>query len=305
VLRLSQASVKKHFDAYADVPWDDPGHRIDPHDPRWERTASDPLGSTAWYRSLPARERARLGLATVAFQMKMGIAFESVLQRGLLELAGTLPNGSAEFRYAYHEVIEEGQHSLMFQEFVNRSGFDAPGMDGVLAWLARRVPALGRSFPELFFVHVLGGEAPIDHVQRTELRRGAALHPLHRRIMQIHVTEEARHVCFAERYLEEHVPSVSALRMLRLRALTPFVLEETAALMLRPPVAFRRKLGIPRAVAAEAYTGAAYRALVADGLAPVRDLCVKLGVVTPAWVPLWRALGIWRADEAPKALSSG
>src|SRR3989454_8600620 len=34
---------------------------------------------------------------------------------------------SPEFRYVYHEVIEEAQHSLMFQEFVNRSGFDIPG----------------------------------------------------------------------------------------------------------------------------------------------------------------------------------
>jgi len=28
--------------------------------------------------------------------------------------------------------------------------------------------------------------------------------------MKIHVTEEARHVCFAERYLEEHVPRLGA-----------------------------------------------------------------------------------------------
>jgi hypothetical protein len=28
--RLSQQSVVKHFDAYADVPWDDPQYRIEP-----------------------------------------------------------------------------------------------------------------------------------------------------------------------------------------------------------------------------------------------------------------------------------
>jgi len=302
VERLSRASVKKHFDAYADVAWDDPDFRIDPADPRWEREPTDPLGSTSWYQALPAKERARIGLAVVAFQMKMGIAFESVLQRGLLELAGTLPNGSPEFRYAYHEVIEEGQHSLMFQEFVNRSGFDAPGMDGVMAWTARRVPKLGRTFPELFFLHVLGGEAPIDHVQRAELRRGDAVHPLQRRLMQIHVTEEARHVCFADRYLEEHVPHLSALRLLRLRTLAPFVLRETAALMLRPPERFCRLLGIPRSVAAEAFGGARYQRLTAEGLRPVRDLCIRAGIVTPGWVPLWRALGIWQTPAEEPAL---
>ena len=60
--------------------------------------------------------------------MKTGLVFENILQRGLLEFAMTLPNDSTEFRYAYHEVIEEAQHTLMFQEFVNRSGLDADGL---------------------------------------------------------------------------------------------------------------------------------------------------------------------------------
>ena len=39
--RLSHQSVVKHFDAYADVPWDDPEYRIDPDDPRWELSDDD------------------------------------------------------------------------------------------------------------------------------------------------------------------------------------------------------------------------------------------------------------------------
>jgi hypothetical protein len=294
VQRLSRASVNKHFDAYADVAWDDPVYRVDPHDARFQRASSDPLGATPWYQGLAESERARVGLAMTAFQMKMGITFESILQRGLLEFASTLPNGSAEFRYAYHEVIEEGQHSLMFQEFVNRSGFDPPGMSPFIAWQARRVPAFGRTFPELFFIHVLSGEAPIDHVQRTELGRGDALHPLLRRIMQIHVTEEARHVCFAEKYLEEHVPALGAARMLSLRIQTPFIVSETTNQMFRPPRRLLSQARIPRSVAKDAFSASsAYRRLVAEGTKPVRDLCVRLGIVTPALVPLWRALGIW------------
>ncbi|HVU00951.1 MAG TPA: diiron oxygenase [Polyangiaceae bacterium] len=302
--RLSRASVKKHFDAYRDVPWDEPASRIDPEDPRWTLSPEDPLGSTEYYRGLTEPERARLGLATTSFQMKMGIAFESVLQRGLLELAGTLPNGSPEYRYAYHEVIEEGQHSLMFQEFVNRSGFDAPGMSPYMAWAARRVPPLGRKFPELFFLHVLGGEAPIDHVQRLELRRGDSVHPLKRRIMQIHVTEEARHVCFAERYLERHVPELSAFSMLELRVVAPFVVQQTARLMLSPPPAFFARTGLPRSAAREAFGGPAYRKLLSDGTRPIRELCVRLGIVTPAFVPVWRALGVWAPEGTEYALPS-
>ena len=119
--RLSHQSVVKHFDAYADVDWDAAEHRIDPEDPIWELDADDVLGATAWYRDQPQPVRARLGLHLIAAKMKIGTQFENVLQRGLLEFAWTLANGVPEFRYAYHEVIEEGQHSLMFQEFVNRT----------------------------------------------------------------------------------------------------------------------------------------------------------------------------------------
>src|SRR5437879_6702876 len=100
----------------------------DREDPRWELTDDDPLGHTEWYKAQPQGVRARIGLHRIAASMKTGLQFESILKRGLLEYASKLPNGAPEFRYAYHEVIEEAQHSLMFHEFVNRSGVDVTGM---------------------------------------------------------------------------------------------------------------------------------------------------------------------------------
>src|ERR1700722_14877365 len=194
VARLSQQSVTKHFDAYADVPWDDEAYRIDPEDPRWELPADDPLGATEWYQRLDQPTRARLGLDTVASKMKIGLEFESVLKRGLLEFASTLPNGSPEFRYTYHEVIEEAQHSLMFQEFVNRGGFGGGGPRPLDRAASRWIVVLGRLFPELFFIFVLGGEDPIDHVQRRELRSNRTMPPLLERNIRIPVTEEAPHL---------------------------------------------------------------------------------------------------------------
>jgi hypothetical protein len=147
--RLSRQSVDKHFDAYADVPWDDPEYRIDQSDPRWARV-DEGLADTAWYQDLPADRQARLGLDLVASKMKIGLQFESVLKRGLLEFANTLPNQAPEFRYVYHEVIEEAQHSLMFQEFVNRSGLDAAGLGRLERFATRIIVGLGRRFPALF-----------------------------------------------------------------------------------------------------------------------------------------------------------
>ena len=131
--RLSHQSVVKHFDAYADVDWDAPAHRIDADDPCWELSADHPLGGTAWYHAQPARVRTRIGLHLVASQVKLGVEFERVLKQGLLDFASTLSDDAPEFRYVYHEVIEEAQHSLMFHELVQRTGLDVPGSAGSTA----------------------------------------------------------------------------------------------------------------------------------------------------------------------------
>ena len=300
VRRLSHQSVVKHFDAYADVAWDSPEFAIDPTDPRWELFSDSPLGGTDWYQALPQELRARIGLHGIVANMKAGLQFESILKRGLLEYAFKLPDGAPEFRYAYHEVIEEAQHSLMFQEFVNRSGLEAPGLTWDMKFGARRVIGMARRFPAMFFVFVLGGEDPIDHVQRTALRSGHNIHPLLERIMRIHVTEEARHLSFARQYLRHTVPTLSGLQRRAITVQAPMTLATMAGVMMRPSRQLVRTYDIPKATLAEAYRkdGPAGDA-VRESLRKVRDLLVDLELVTPTSKRLWKRLGIWEsAGEA-------
>ncbi len=292
VQRLSVQSVRKHYDAYEDIDWDAPEMQIRKDDPRFE-SPEDALSQTAWYAAQPAAVRAEIGLTGTVSAMKMGVVFESVLKRGLLEFAFTLPNRSPEFRYVYHEVIEEAQHSLMFQEFINRSGQDPRGLPPLLSFGSRLVVRLGRVFPPLFFFFVLGGEEPIDHAQKQALRSKRELHPLVKRVMQIHVTEEARHLCFARNYLERNVPKLGWFARLRLAVMVPFILADMARMMLQPSRATIRRFAIPRAVVREAYTNnPAHKHRVRASLAGVARLCIDLGLVTPASVLLWKALGL-------------
>lgn len=289
--RLNRQSVSRHFDAYADIDWNSPELALDPEDPRWELPADDPLGGTAWYQALPATTRARLGCELVASKMKIGLVFESVLKRGLLEFVSTLPNGAPEFRYAYHEIIEEAQHSLMFQEFVNRSGFDAAGLHPVYRFGSRRIVRLGRRFPQLFFLFVLGGEDPIDYVQRRELRSGRDLHPLLERIMRIHVTEEARHLSFARHYLKRTVPGLPRRQRVRLAVAAPFILGTMAQMMLKPSRQLVSRYRIPETVIAEAFTRSPrHRAETVASLDKVRKLCAELGLTRAPYRTLWRLL---------------
>ena len=289
--RLNHQSLTRHFNAYTDVDWDSPQMALDPEDPRFELAEDDPLGATTWYRELPAATRARLGCELIASKMKIGLIFESVLKRGLLEFTSTLPNQAPEFRYAYHEIIEEAQHSLMFQEFVNRSGFDAAGLRAPERFGSRIVVTFGRRFPQLFFMFVLGGEDPIDYVQRRDLRSSRDVHPLLERIMRIHVTEEARHLSFARHYLKRTVPALPARRRVRLAVAAPVILGAMAQLMLKPSSQLVARYQIPRAVIAEAYTrNPQHRADTAASLAKVRKLCAELGLTGRPYRSLWKLL---------------
>jgi hypothetical protein len=277
--RLNRMSVHKRFECYRDIAWDAPENHIDPIAPVWELPLDHALGGTAWYRALPQPERARLGLAVVATFMRIGVQFENILTRGLLAYALRQPNGSPLFRYLYHESIEESHHSLMFQEFLNRSGVDAEMLVGWKGIVGERIARLAVVFPELFFIFVLGGEDPIDHVQRTIIASGRELHPLLKRITQIHITEEARHLAFARAYLRERVPKLSWARRRALATLAPLVLDIMARSMLQPSRKLIRSFDIPDAVVREAYyDNPKHRQAVRESLSKVRALMTELEI---------------------------
>ncbi|MGH9283576.1 MAG: AurF N-oxygenase family protein [Acidimicrobiales bacterium] len=295
--RLNKLSVERHTHAY-DLDWDDPSFDVGPHGPPAELPVFDPLSSTEWYRSLPAGERRRLALYRYAACMKIGWHFENLLQQGLLRHAGRLPNGTPQFRYLHHEIVEESEHTLMFQEFVNRTGLPVRGMPRGLRWLAQhRVVPLASRFPALFFLFVLGGEDPVDHLQRRQLKEeGGRMHPLVERIMRIHVAEEARHLSFARHYLNERTPRMSRSRRAVLALMAPVVLGVMARLMLRPPGDLIREFDIGKDVLRAAFDTPEAKATLAESVAKTRRLWVELGLVGPFSRQLWKAAGIWGAS---------
>ncbi|MEV0593627.1 AurF N-oxygenase family protein [Nonomuraea cavernae] len=292
--RLSKASVDKHWEPYRDIPWDDPGFLIDRTDPRWELPDVDKLGGHPWYRRQPPETRALIGLWRVATAMKIGLQFENLLKRGLLNFAYRLPNGSPEFRYVYHETIEEGHHGMMFQEFVNRTKLPIRGMPGPLSAIAQVTPWIPLISTELFFVFVLGGEDPIDHVQRRVLKDERPHHPLEEIIMRIHIAEEARHISFARHYLRDRVPKMPAHRRFLLSLISPVVLGVMARIMLAPPGPMIKRFGIPLNVVTEVYVrNPAAKQEIRDSVSRTRELCVEVGLVNALSRRLWKLMGIW------------
>lgn len=291
--RLNKASVDKHWEAYADIPWDDPEFTVDKTDPRWVLPEFDRLGETAWYKAQPPEIQAQIGLWRVATAMKIGLQFENLLKRGLLNYAYRLPNGRPEFRYVYHETTEECHHGMMFQEFVNRTKMPIRGMPRALNLIAQAAPWIPLVSTEMFFVFVLGGEDPIDYVQRKSLKGGHIKHPLEETIMKIHIAEEARHISFARHYLKHRVPNMTPARRRILGVATPVVLGVMARIMLSPPGPMVRHFNIPKDVVRAAYKNPASQAEISNSVGKIRDLMAELGVIGPVNRRVWKAFGIW------------
>lgn len=293
IAKLSELSVKKYYDPYIDIDWNAPENKIDHGDPRFCLPETHALAKTQWYKNLSVSERSRFGLNWIAQQLKYGVGFEAILCRGLLEFCQTVPNNSEEFRYAMHEVIEEGRHSLMFQEFINRTKMPTTINKGFVAWIDDRIAHLGKTKSTLFFFTVLSGEIFGDCQNRTDLNRPKELlHPLYRQILKIHVMEEARHICFAKWYLQEHMAKLSRFQRFWMGCLIPLIFFDAARMMLSPDTALIKRFNIPTESMSQAFgRGSVFRRQFSDNTVFIRELCQSAGMMGVLHRKIWRRLG--------------
>ncbi len=143
-------------------------------DPRWQLDPdSAPLAATDWYAQQPLQRRIDMGRWITANTLKVTLQFEMMLIRGVVHYAGKMPNGSPVFQYLLHELIDECNHIQMFQEFVNRTGEDVPGMRRGSRFIGPILGFIGGYANIIHFIGVLCGEQPL-HFQQTLQHRGAA-----------------------------------------------------------------------------------------------------------------------------------
>jgi hypothetical protein len=291
---LSRATVRLRFDPYVDIDWDAPENTLDENDPRWQLDPNTaPLAATDWYAEQPLKRRIDMGRWITANTLKTTIQFEMMLIRGVVHYAGKLPNGSPVFQYLLHELIDESNHIQMFQEFINRTGEDVPGMRRFSRLAGPIFGFVGGYASVLHFIGVLCGEQPL-HYQQTLQHRGAAqMPPLLNKITYIHLAEEARHITFADDHLAERIQSAGRFRRAIYAIIFPFYLRWLIGESIGPPRNFARQFGIPRRVFKDAYWRSAQsRRMMAESAADVRRVAENLGLRT-AWSRwIWRLLKV-------------
>lgn len=299
---LSEGSVRRNFNPYIDIDWDSPEFAVTDNDPRWILPAADPLGRHPWYLAQSEERKIKIGMWRQANVAKVGLHFESVLIRGLMNYTFWVPNGSPEYRYCLHESVEECNHTMMFQEMINRIGADVPGMPRLLRWLSPFVPLMAGPLPVEFFIGVLAGEEPIDHTQKNVLREGKSLHPIMERVMAIHVAEEARHISFAHEYLRKRIPHLTRMQRLWISLYLPLTMRLLCQAILVPPRPFWNEFDIPRAIRRELFFRSPdSRKGLRDMFADVRMLAYDTGLMNPVARVAWR---ICKIDGKPSRYRS-
>lgn len=291
---LSEGSVHKNFQPFLDIDWESPEFAVVPDDERWIlQRETDPMGRHPWYQAQSKERQIAIGMWRQANVAKVGLQFENILIRGLMQYVFVQPNGSIESRYSTHETIEECNHTLMFQEMVNRIGMDTPGMNRVLRGLGKLIPLAGSALPTIFFMGVLAGEEPIDHLQKQILRDESEIHPIMKAVMSIHVAEEARHISFAHQFLERRVPRMSRPQRFVSALAMPVIMRVLCDAIVVPPGEFWDRFEVPASVKKELFWDSPQaRAQLSNYFGDVRMLADNAGLMNPAAKLMWKACKI-------------
>jgi P-aminobenzoate N-oxygenase AurF len=291
---LSRATALLRFDPNVDIDWDAPENALDPDDPRWQLDPeTSPLAATDWYAEQPLSKRIEMGRWITANTLRVTLQFEMMLIIGVTHYVRRLPNGSLVSRYLLEELTDECRHIQMFQEFINRTGEDVPGMRRASRIFGPFLGFNGGWANILLFMAILCGEQPLHFQQMLQHRGAAHVPPLLNKITYIHLAEEARHISFADDYLAEQVQRVGRIRRAWYAFIFPVLLRWLIGEMIGPPRTFGRQFKVPRRVFKNTYWRSAQsRRLMAESAADVRLVAEQLGL-RPAWSRrIWRLLGI-------------
>jgi hypothetical protein len=118
-----------------------------------------------------------------------------------------------------------------------------------------------------------------------------------RRMSELHVAEEARHISFARAYLRERVPSLPRQSKLALGLSTPLLFGTMTPLMMRPSKSTVARLSIPKMAWNQAYANnPEYRAHLERATRKVRALCIELDLMPRAAELIWKRYDMWTGN---------
>ncbi len=199
--RLLNGSVKKSYEPVVDIDWDAP---LDP-----DRFFLPPqmvtLYGTPQWEAMTREQQRELSRQQLVNMLSAGIWFENILNQALLRsIMHTNPTSRAT-HYMLTEMGDETRHMVMFGKAIDRVGGIPVRPRLLQRIIINTLPFTFRG--PVLWVAALVGEEIFDALQR-QILDDPELQPIVRRLMRIHVTEEARHIQFARDGLRKAVPAM-------------------------------------------------------------------------------------------------
>ena len=207
--RLLNGTVKKSYDSVVDIDWDAP---LDPDKFFLPPQMITIYGTPEW-EALTRDQQSELSRQQLINMLSAGIWFENILNQGILRnIMHTNPTAKAT-HYMLTEMGDETRHMVMFGKTIERVG-GVPVRPSLFQRIV--INALPFTFRgTVLWAAALVGEEVFDALQR-QILDDPDLQPIVRRLMRIHVTEEARHIQFARDGIRKVVPAMPWYRKMLL-----------------------------------------------------------------------------------------
>ena len=281
--RLLGGAIKRSYQPEVDIDWDAP---IDPEKYFLPPPVVSLYGTPLW-EEMTEEQRIELSRQEMANVLSVGIWFENVLNRALLnELTREDPR-SAHSHYTLNEMGDECRHMTMFGKVIDRVGARPYGLRMRERLAIQLLPFALRG--SLLWVAALVGEEIFDALQR-RMMDDPLLQPLVSQLMRIHVTEEARHIKFAREGVVRRMESAGRLERILTGNLVGLGGPVFRYAFSNPAVYRRAGLDVERA-SREAAENPHLQAAQVTGFAPLAQFLTDNGLLGPIGRRLWRRAG--------------
>lgn len=257
---------------------------IAPDELDWPIPDFMPITGSRFFGELGPPERSLLGRQLVAAHMEMGISFERLLMSGLLHWVREERPMSPVVQFLLQETAEEALHSRVFSMFaawaLNGSELTDTGHR-----FDRDVDAILDS-TAMLLLSALGGEEPIDYIQRRTLRETTVCEPL-AAVFRFHIADEARHIAFARQMLAVQVAQLDRRELRALQLTAPALVIGAAHEMCHVGPRIASWWNVPVDDVVDDGYRAAYDSLIQDSISRTKTLLNRLKLHTAGVESLW------------------
>lgn len=278
--RLLKGSTKKSYAPVVDIDWE---AQIDP-DMFFLPPRMVSLYGTPMWQEMTRAQQIELSRQEFVNFLSAGIWFENILNQALLRGLMHASPTTAATHYALTELGDETRHMVMFGRAIDAVGGKAVRPRRYQRMIINALPLVFQG--PVLWIAALVGEEIFDALQR-QMLDDPDIQPIVRRVMRIHVTEEARHIQFARDGARRDVPQMRPSRRRLLATIHgaggPFYRH-----LFTNPAPYRRAGLDPRRARQEARNNSRYHEVQRLGFASLAQFLDEVGLMGRLGRSMWR-----------------